>query len=275
MWGDVRETLACLTPRVREKASRRFLDSMLQRHARALDGAVSAYTRNVDTHTPVHPEYVASVLDEEAADDAVFTVDTGMCCVWAARYLTPNGRRRVLGSFVHGSMANALPQAIGAQFLDRGRQVVSMSGDGGFSMLMGDFLTLVQYELPVKVVVFNNSSLGMVDLEMMVDGLPPHGTSYPHTDYAAIARAAGARGSGWSSRPRCVTRCARPSGTRARPWSTWSPTPTRSPFRPGSPPSSSPGSPCPPAAPSSTAASDAWCSWPAPTCAIFPESDVT
>ncbi|MDH6142324.1 pyruvate dehydrogenase (quinone) [Kitasatospora sp. GP30] len=194
VWGDVRETLACLTPRVREKASRRFLDSMLQRHARALDGAVSAYTRNVDTHTPVHPEYVASVLDEEAADDAVFTVDTGMCCVWAARYLTPNGRRRVLGSFVHGSMANALPQAIGAQFLDRGRQVVSMSGDGGFSMLMGDFLTLVQYELPVKVVVFNNSSLGMVDLEMMVDGLPPHGTSYPHTDYAAIARAAGARG---------------------------------------------------------------------------------
>lgn len=188
VWGDVRETLACLTPRVREKASRRFLDSMLQRHARALDGAVSAYTRNVDTHTPVHPEYVASVLDEEAADDAVFTVDTGMCCVWAARYLTPNGRRRVLGSFVHGSMANALPQAIGAQFLDRGRQVVSMSGDGGFSMLMGDFLTLVQYELPVKVVVFNNSSLGMVDLEMMVDGLPPHGTSYPHTDYAAIAR---------------------------------------------------------------------------------------
>ncbi|WP_329560578.1 pyruvate dehydrogenase [Kitasatospora sp. NBC_01266] len=194
VWGDVRETLACLTPQVRAKASRRFLDSMLRRHARALDGAVSAYTRNVDTHTPVHPEYVASVLDEEAAEDAVFTVDTGMCCVWAARYLTPNGRRRVLGSFVHGSMANALPQAIGAQFLDRGRQVVSMSGDGGFSMLMGDFLTLVQYELPVKVVVFNNSSLGMVDLEMMVDGLPPHGTSYPHTDYAAIARAAGARG---------------------------------------------------------------------------------
>jgi pyruvate dehydrogenase (quinone) len=134
------------------------------------------------------------VLDEEAADDAVFTVDTGMCCVWAARYLTPNGRRRILGSFVHGSMANALPQAIGAQFLDRGRQVVSLSGDGGFSMLMGDFLTLVQYGLPVKVVVFNNSSLGMVDLEMMVDGLPPHATSYPHTDYAAIATAAGARG---------------------------------------------------------------------------------
>ncbi|MFD5542896.1 thiamine pyrophosphate-dependent enzyme, partial [Streptomyces sp. NPDC127079] len=194
VWGDVGETLRCLTPAVREKPSRRFLDRMLERHTHALEGAVNAYTRHVENQTPIHPEYVAAVLDEEAADDAVFTVDTGMCCVWAARYLTPNGRRRILGSFVHGSMANALPQAIGAQFLDRGRQVVSLSGDGGFSMLMGDFLTLVQYGLPVKVVVFNNSSLGMVDLEMMVDGLPPHATSYPHTDYAAIATAAGARG---------------------------------------------------------------------------------
>ncbi|GAA4794226.1 pyruvate dehydrogenase [Streptomyces ziwulingensis] len=194
VWGDVGETLRRLTPEVREKTSRAFLDRMLRHHAHALEGAVGAYTHDVTGHKPIHPEYVASVLDEEAADDAVFTVDTGMCCVWAARYLTPNGRRRILGSFVHGSMANALPQAIGAQFLDRGRQVVSLSGDGGFSMLMGDFLTLVQYGLPVKVVVFNNSSLGMVDLEMMVDGLPPHGTGYPHTDYAAIATAAGARG---------------------------------------------------------------------------------
>ncbi|MDQ0767039.1 pyruvate dehydrogenase [Streptomyces canus] len=194
VWGDVRETLTCLTPVVREKQSRRFLDRMLHRHVHALEKAVGAYTHDVERLSPIHPEHLASVLDEEAADDAVFTVDTGMCCVWAARYLTPNGRRRILGSFVHGSMANALPQAIGAQFLDRGRQVVSLSGDGGFSMLMGDFLTAVQYGLPVKVVVFNNSSLGMVDLEMMVDGLPPHGTGYPHTDYAAIATAAGARG---------------------------------------------------------------------------------
>jgi pyruvate dehydrogenase (quinone) len=194
VWGDVRETLRALTPAVREKSSRQFLDKMLKRHSHMLESAVSAYTRDVDDHSPIHPEYVASILDEEAADDAVFTVDTGMCCVWAARYLTPNGRRRILGSFVHGSMANALPQAIGAQFADRGRQVISMSGDGGFSMLMGDFLTLVQYGLPVKVVVFNNSSLGMVDLEMMVDGLPPYGTSYPHTDFAAIARACGAHG---------------------------------------------------------------------------------
>ncbi|MBF9066711.1 pyruvate dehydrogenase [Streptacidiphilus fuscans] len=194
VWGDVRETLRGLTPAVRDKSSRHFLDRMLKQHVHALEGAIGAYTSDVEKHTPIHPEYVAAVLDEVAADDAVFTMDTGMCCVWGARYLTPNGRRRILGSFVHGSMANALPQAIGAQFLDRGRQVVSLSGDGGFSMLMGDFLTLVQYELPVKVVVFNNSSLGMVDLEMMVDGLTPYGTGYRHTDFAAIATAAGARG---------------------------------------------------------------------------------
>ncbi|TDC23498.1 pyruvate dehydrogenase [Streptomyces sp. 8K308] len=194
VWGDVKETLDCLTPRVKEKKDRRFLDRMLRRHAEALEGVVRAYTRKVEKHVPIHPEYVASVLDEEAADDAVFTVDTGMCNVWAARYLTPNGRRRVIGSFSHGSMANALPQAIGAQFTDRRRQVVSMSGDGGFAMLMGDFLTLVQYDLPVKVVLFNNSSLGMVELEMMVSGLPAYGTTNRNPDFAAIANAAGAHG---------------------------------------------------------------------------------
>jgi pyruvate dehydrogenase (quinone) len=194
VWGDVGETLRCLTPKVREKTDRRFLDRMLKKHSDALEGVVKAYTRKVDKHVPIHPEYVASVLDEEADDDAVFTVDTGMCNVWAARYLTPNGRRRVIGSFTHGSMANALPQAIGAQFLDRRRQVVSMSGDGGFSMLMGDFLTLVQYDLPVKVVLFNNSSLGMVELEMMVEGLPAYGTTNHNPDFAAVARAAGAYG---------------------------------------------------------------------------------
>ncbi|MBC2878330.1 MULTISPECIES: pyruvate dehydrogenase [Streptomyces] len=194
VWGDVRETLRCLTPKVQVKSGRKFLDKMLKKHADALEGVVKAYTRKVEKHTPIHPEYVASVLDEEAADDAVFTVDTGMNNVWAARYLTPNGRRRVIGSFTHGSMANALPQAIGAQFLDPDRQVVSMSGDGGFSMLMGDFLTLVQYGLPVKVVLFNNSSLGMVELEMMVGGLPSYGTANRNPDFAALATAAGAYG---------------------------------------------------------------------------------
>ncbi|MBO1331471.1 pyruvate dehydrogenase [Streptomyces sp. VRA16 Mangrove soil] len=194
VWGDVRETLRCLTPRVKPKANRRFLDKMLKKHADALEGVVKAYTRKVEKHTPIHPEYVASVLDELADEDAVFTVDTGMCNVWAARYISPNGRRRVIGSFSHGSMANALPMAIGAQFTDRDRQVVSMSGDGGFSMLMGDFLTLVQYDLPVKVVLFNNSSLGMVELEMLVAGLPSYGTTNKNPDFAAVARAAGAYG---------------------------------------------------------------------------------
>ncbi|OKJ62162.1 pyruvate dehydrogenase [Streptomyces sp. CB02009] len=194
VWGDVRETLRCVTPRVRAKTDRRFLDKMLKKHADALEGVIKAYTRKVEKHVPIHPEYAASLIDELADADAVFTVDTGMCNVWAARYLSPNGRRRIIGSFSHGSMANALPQAIGAQFADRNRQVVTLSGDGGFSMLMGDFLTLVQYDLPVKVIVFNNSSLGMVELEMLVSGLPSYGTTNKNPDFAAIARAAGAYG---------------------------------------------------------------------------------
>ncbi|MFB6627685.1 pyruvate dehydrogenase [Streptomyces sp. NPDC056374] len=194
VWGDVRETLRCVTPRVRAKTDRRFLDKMLKKHADALEGVIKAYTRKVEKHVPIHPEYAASLIDELADGDAVFTVDTGMCNVWAARYLSPNGRRRIIGSFSHGSMANALPQAIGAQFTDRNRQVVTLSGDGGFSMLMGDFLTLVQYDLPVKVIVFNNSSLGMVELEMLVSGLPSYGTTNKNPDFAAIARAAGAYG---------------------------------------------------------------------------------
>lgn len=194
VWGDVRETLRCLIPRVRAKSDRRFLDKMLKKHADALEGVVRAYTRKVEKRTPIHPEYVASVLDELADDDAVFTVDTGMNNVWAARYISPNGRRRIIGSFSHGSMANALPQAIGAQLLDRDRQVVSMSGDGGFTMLMGDFLTLVQYDLPVKVVLFNNSALSMVELEMLVAGLPSFGTANQNPDFAAVARACGAHG---------------------------------------------------------------------------------
>ncbi|MGW9425538.1 pyruvate dehydrogenase [Streptomyces koyangensis] len=194
IWGDVRETLRCLIPLVRTKSSRRFLDRMLKKHAEALEGVVSAYTRKVDKHVPIHPEYVASVLDDLADDDTIFTVDTGMNNVWAARYITPNGKRRVIGSFSHGSMANALPQSIGAQLPERDRQVVAMAGDGGFSMLMGDFLTLVQLNLPVKVVLFNNSSLGMVELEMLVGGLPAFGTTNQNPDFAAVARACGAYG---------------------------------------------------------------------------------
>ncbi|MGP4020091.1 pyruvate dehydrogenase [Saccharopolyspora sp. 5N708] len=189
--GDVAETIRAVLPHVPQKTDRSFLDRMLREHAGQLERVVDAYTRNVQTQVPIHPEFVADVLDDLAADDAVFTVDTGMCNVWAARYITPNGRRRVLGSFVHGSMANALPQAIGVQTAAPDRQVISMSGDGGLSMLLGDLLTLRTHRLPVKVVVFNNSSLGMVKLEMLVDGLPDFGTDHESVDFAALAAAAG------------------------------------------------------------------------------------
>ncbi|NKQ51458.1 pyruvate dehydrogenase [Amycolatopsis sp. K13G38] len=192
--GDVRETLRAVLPLVKQKDDRTFLDDMLREHARSLEQVVDAYTRNVERHVPIHPEYAADVLDDLADDDAVFTVDTGMCNVWAARYITPNGRRRVIGSFLHGSMANALPHAIGAQLAHPGRQVISLSGDGGLGMLMGELLTVRLHDLPVKIVVFNNSSLGMVKLEMLVDGLPDYQTDHAAVDYAAIARAAGLHG---------------------------------------------------------------------------------
>ena len=189
--GSVRETVEALLPHLRTRTDRSFLDRMLLRHARKLERVVEAYTSGVAQRTPIHPEYAASLVDEVAADDAVFTVDTGMGNVWASRYLTPNGRRRVIGSFRHGSMANALPQAIGAALAEPGRQVVSLSGDGGLAMLMGELLTLSTYDVPVKVVVFNNASLGMVKLEMLVDGLPDYGTDHPRVDFAAIASACG------------------------------------------------------------------------------------
>ncbi|MEU4830232.1 pyruvate dehydrogenase [Streptosporangium sp. NPDC023615] len=189
--GDVGTTIRALLPHVTRKTDRRHLDRMLARHLKALENVVEAYTHDIEHHRPIHPEYVANLVDELAADDAVFTVDTGMCTVWGARYLTPNGRRRIIGSFWHGSMANALPHAIGAQFADRGRQVVSLSGDGGLAMLLGELLTVRLHDLPVKTVVFNNSSLGLVKLEMMVDGLPDFGTDHAPVDYAAIAAAAG------------------------------------------------------------------------------------
>jgi pyruvate dehydrogenase (quinone) len=189
--GDVGATIRALLPKLQPKHDRAFLDRALATTVKKLEEVVGAYTHNVDSLVPIHPEYVARILDEEAADDAVFTADTGMCCTWIARYITPNGRRRLLGSWVHGTMANALPHAIGAQFVDRKRQVVSMSGDGGLAMLLGELLTLKTHKLPVKVVVFNNSSLGMVRLEMMVAGDPPFETDHDMVDFAAIARAVG------------------------------------------------------------------------------------
>jgi pyruvate dehydrogenase (quinone) len=193
VWGDVKETVRALLPRVAEKPDRAFLEQMLGRH-RELVGRMRAYADEVRGRRPIHPGHVAATLDELAHDDAVFTVDTGMCTVWAARLIRATARRRILGSFVHGSMANALPQAIGAQLPDRGRQVIAMCGDGGFAMLMGDFLTLLQYDLPVKVVIFDNGSLGMVALEMLVAGYRPYQTALKNPDFAAVARAAGVTG---------------------------------------------------------------------------------
>lgn len=189
--GDVGATIENILPHVAEKKDRSFLDRMLKEHYNKLNHVVEAYTKNVEKMQPIHPEFVANIIDEEAADDAIFTVDTGMCNVWGARYITPNGKRQQIGSFRHGTMANALPMAIGAQAGNEGRQVISFSGDGGLSMLMGELITVKTHNLPVKIFVFNNSSLGMVKLEMLVQGLPEFGTDHDHVDFASIAQAVG------------------------------------------------------------------------------------
>jgi pyruvate dehydrogenase (quinone) len=143
---------------------------------------------------PIHPQYLTRVIDELAAPDAIFSCDVGSPTLWAARYLSMNGRRRLLGSFNHGSMANAMPQAIGAQLCSPGRQVISLSGDGGFAMLMGDLLTIRQRKLPVKIVIYNNGAFGFVELEMKAAGLLDFGTTLDNPDFAALARAAGMHG---------------------------------------------------------------------------------
>ncbi|MGO2310931.1 pyruvate dehydrogenase [Brachybacterium tyrofermentans] len=189
--GDVALTLQAVLPLLTSSKSHRFLHRMLKAHHKALTGVVAAYTKNVERMKPIHPEFVAATLDDLADDDAVFTVDTGMCNVWGARYITPNGRRRLFGSWHHGTMANALPQAIGASKAFPQRQVISMSGDGGLGMLMGELLTVKLHQLNTKILVFNNSSLGMVKLEMLVEGLPDYGTDHEDVDFAAIAKGVG------------------------------------------------------------------------------------
>ncbi len=191
--GDVRDTIQALLPLVQPKSDRKFLDGMLQHHEAARQ-KLRAYVDHVGTRRPIHPEYVAATLDELASQDAVFTMDTGMCSVWGARYLSAAKGRRFLGSFNHGSMANALPQAIGAQAAFPGRQVISLSGDGGLAMLMGDLLTLPQHQLPLKIVVFNNHRLGMVQMEMEVVGIPHYGCELKNPNFAALAEAIGLMG---------------------------------------------------------------------------------
>ena len=193
LWGDVGETIRALLPRVNLKEDRSFLDAMLSKHAKAVQ-KLNVYVDHARNHRPMHPEPVAAALNEIAASDAIFTADTGMCNVWSSRYISPTKDRRVIASFSHGSMANALPQAIGAQLCFPGRQVISMCGDGGLAMLMGDLLTVAQYDLPVKIVVFDNGALGMVKLEMEVAGLPDWQTDLKNPDFAKVAEAMGIRG---------------------------------------------------------------------------------
>jgi pyruvate dehydrogenase (quinone) len=191
--GDVNETAKALLPRVVRKKDRRFLDAARAHYVRAREG-LDELARPAATGRPVHPQYLTRLVNEIAAEDAIFTADVGTPTVWAARYLTMNGKRRLIGSFNHGSMANALPHAIGAQAAFPKRQVVSLSGDGGFSMLMGDFLSLVQLGLPVKVVVYDNSSLAFVAIEMKATGFVDTGTALQNPNFAAMAEAVGIKG---------------------------------------------------------------------------------
>ena len=189
--AQVKPFIEALLPHLRAGRSDSFLKAKIKKHSEIMHAPVGAYTRNVEKMRPIHPEYAAHLLNETAAKDAIFTADTGMCNVWTARYIDPLGTRRIIGSLLHGSMANALPMALGAQVAYPDRQVVSVSGDGGLSMLLGELITATMYDLPIKVVVFNNSTLGMVKLEMLVNGLPDFQTDVPDTNYAEIARAIG------------------------------------------------------------------------------------
>jgi pyruvate dehydrogenase (quinone) len=191
--GDVRETLSSLLPRLRRRDDRAHLDRALAHYQNARKSLDELATGRPG-RKPIHPQYLVRVLDEVAAEDAVFTVDVGTPVVWAARYLRMNGRRRIIGSFNHGSMANALSQAIGAQAASPGRQVISLSGDGGFAMLMGELLTIKQMKLPVKLVVVNNGTLGFVELEMKASGFLESGVALENPDFAKVAEAAGIRG---------------------------------------------------------------------------------
>lgn len=191
--GDVRQAITALLPRLTGERDGAHLEAGLESYRKARRG-LDRLASGASGRAPIHPQHLAERLSALAQDDAVFTFDVGTCTIWAARYLRMNGRRRLVGSLAHGSMANALPQAIGVQASHPGRQVISLSGDGGLSMLMGDMLTLVQEKLPVKIAVFNNGSLGFVALEMKAAGFLETGTDLENPDFAAVARAMGLHG---------------------------------------------------------------------------------
>ena len=190
--GDVRATLEALLPRLTPRTDRGHLDAALAHYQdarKSLDDLATGRKGGV-----LHPQHIARALSTLAADDAIFTCDVGLPTVWAARYLKMNGRRRLIGSFWHGSMANAMAQAIGAQAASPGRQVISLSGDGGFTMLMGDLLSLKQLRLPAKIVVFNNGALGFIELEQKSSGFLNTGTELENPNFAAMAEAVGIKG---------------------------------------------------------------------------------
>ncbi|WP_404710336.1 ubiquinone-dependent pyruvate dehydrogenase [Sphingomonas sp. MMS24-J13] len=191
--GDVDETIAALLPLLAGERSRKFLDAARKHYARTradLDHLATPRPAGI----PLHPQFVARMLNDVAADDAIFTADVGTPSIWTARYIITNGRRRIIGSFNHGSMANAMPQALGAQAAYPGRQVVSLSGDGGFTMLMGDMLSAVQLDLPIKIVVLNNGTLGYVAMEMKAGGYVDTNVDLKNPNFADLAAVAGFKG---------------------------------------------------------------------------------
>ncbi len=191
--GTVKDTIRALVPHLTASRDTQHLEQ-IQAHYRRTRERLDTLATGHGDKGPIHPQLIATVLDKVAADDAVFTADVGTPTLWAARYLRMNGRRRLLGSFNHGTMADALPLAIGVQASHPGRQVVSLSGDGGLAMLMGELLTLRQQHLPVKVVVLNNGALAFVELEMKADGIVTFGTDLDNPSFAEIARAVGLHG---------------------------------------------------------------------------------
>jgi pyruvate dehydrogenase (quinone) len=191
--GDVGATLDALLPLLKDKSDSAHLDRAVA-HYREARASLDELAVSKSGKKLVHPQQIAKALSDFAAEDAVFTCDVGLPTVWAARYLAMNGKRRLMGSFWHGSMANAMAQAIGAQAAFPKRQVISLSGDGGFTMLMGDFLSLAQLGLPVKVVVFNNGALGFIELEQKSTGFLDFGTEFKNPNFAAMAEAVGLKG---------------------------------------------------------------------------------
>jgi pyruvate dehydrogenase (quinone) len=188
--GDTKSTLQALFPKLEQNQYEAHLKESLEHYRKARKDLDERATGD-SGRSPVYPEYVASVIDKVASDDAIITFDVGTPVVWAARYLRVNGKRRLIGSLNHGSMANALPQAIGAQASHPGRQVITMSGDGGLAMLMGELLTLRQHKLPVKLVVFKNDALAFVELEMKAGGFLEFATTLDNPDFTKIAEGAG------------------------------------------------------------------------------------